>query len=315
MPSVLLANVIISANNFYLDTEPFNIICNHMRFQIDEVQTVMPKNSLFVSILREPGELFESSFHYFYELVPSFQKVAQNHPESTETWLNNTDRFFNPKSRSVFWFFAKNHMMYDFGHDPIMEDDKKIADAIKAIDRTFDFIMISNYMDESLVLLADMLCWPLADVSSVVLNQRTLQKQTKARKKRIREKVREWNKADSALFDYFNKSLWKKIESFGAQKMQEEVKKLQEINQDLKEKCVDSNGTKFYSDLKNTPWKNMNIFQPTGVKIAGFDLKPGAEQNETCVNLIAPEPYLNKVVRAAQRNRLAQAKINPRNYI
>ena len=62
-------------------------------------------------------------------------------------------------------------------------------------------------MDESFVLLAELLRWFLADVSSVVLNQRTLQKQKKSRKKRIQKNVRKWNKADSALFDYFNKSL------------------------------------------------------------------------------------------------------------
>ena len=102
----------------------------------------MPKDSLFISILREPRELFESSFHYFYELEPSFQKVAQNHPKSAEIWLNNTNSFFNPKSRFVFCFFAKNHVTYDFGFDPIMDDDTQIANAIKKIDKTFDFIII-----------------------------------------------------------------------------------------------------------------------------------------------------------------------------
>ena len=55
----------------------------------------------------------------------------------------------------------------------------------------------------------------------------------------------------------------------------------------------------------------MNVFPPTGVKFAGFDFKPKAERNETCVNLIAPEPYLNEIVREAQRNRTGKAKISP----
>ena len=73
--------------------------------------------------------------------------------------------------------------------------------------------------------------------------------------------------------------------------MKNAVKTLQMISQDLKTQCIDGNRTKFYNELKNTPWKNMNIFQPSGVKISGFDLKPGAERNETCVNLITPESY------------------------
>ena len=72
--------------------------------------------------------------------------------------------------------FRKNHVMHNFGFDPIMDDDAQIENAIKKIDKTFDFIMILNYMDEYLVLLADMLYWSLAGVSSVVLNQRFFSK-------------------------------------------------------------------------------------------------------------------------------------------
>ena len=274
-----------------------------MRFQLREIYKVMPQDSLFISILREPGELFESTFYYFYELVPSFRNVPQNQPDSTELWLNNTDKFFKPFFRPDFWFFAKNHMMHDFGFNPAMNDDTQIANAIQTIDKTFDFIMISNYMDESLVLLADLLCWPLADVSLMVLNHRKSKNLKESRTNRIRKKVREWNKADSALFDHFNKSLWNKIENFGFHRMKVEVKKLQTINQDLKKQCVEGTKPKYYSELQNTPWKNMHIFQPQGVRITGFDLKPGAELNETCVNLIAPEPYLHAIVLEAQRKK------------
>ena len=146
-----------------------------------------------------------------------------------------------------------------------------------------------------------MLCCPLAEVSSIVLNARAeSDKQNKSTMKRINKKVREWIKADSALFDYFNKSLWNKIEKFGYQRMKNEVTKLQTINQNLMNQC--SNGKKLrYNELKNAPWKNMHIYEPKGIKIEGYDLKPGAEQNETCVYLLGPEPFLNKVVNEKQK--------------
>ena len=236
-------------------------------------------------------------------MVPSFKKLSQNELNSIETWLNNASKYFDSAKRTGYWFVAKNHMMYDFGFDPMMENDNQTRAAIEAIDKTFHFIMISNYMDESLVLLADMLCWPLEDVSSVVLNHRDAPKQNKLRIKKVREKAREWKKADTALFDFFNKSLWNRIEKFGFQRMKMEVKKLQSINQKLSNQCIDSKGKKLYKELKNTPWVNMTIFEPKGIKISGFDLKPGAELNNTCVNLIAPEPYLNKIVLEVQKNK------------
>ena len=56
--------------------------------------------------------------------------------------------------------------MHNFGFDPVMDDDAHIENAIKKINKTFDFITILNDVDKSLVLLTDMLSWSLAGVSS-----------------------------------------------------------------------------------------------------------------------------------------------------
>ena len=280
-----------------------------MRFNSSEIRKIMPADSFYVSILRDPAEVFESTFHYYYYNVPSFRRgPKQDDPESVEIWLNNTNKYFNPQERSGLWFYAKNHAMFDFGYNAVFKNKDEIEKTIQEIDQIFDFILISNYMDESLVLLADMLCCPLAEVSSIVLNARAeSEKQDKSRMKRISKKVREWNKADSALFDYFNKSLWNKIEKFGYQRMEHEVTKLQAINQNLMNQCSD--GKKLhYNELKNAPWKNMHLYEPKEIKIVGYDLKAGAEQNETCVYLLGPEPFLNKVVNEKQKQRQPQAQ-------
>ena len=277
-----------------------------MRFNEREIRKVMPSDTIFVSIIREPGELFKSTYRFFYSNVAAFKRgPEQNDPDSPEIWLNNTKHYFREKERTLYWFYAKNHEMFDFGYDALMDDDDKIEQTVKKIDQVFDFILIANYMSESLVLLADMLCCPLADVSSVVLNANAdLSKKDESRMKRISKKAREWNKADSALFDYFNKSLWRKIEKFGFQKMQKEVMRLQTINQNLLVKC--SAGKKSYDHLTNDPWKDMKYYQPRGVKIVSYDLKAGAELNETCVYALAPEKYTSSVQDLRQKERQIQ---------
>jgi len=158
-------------------------------------------------------------------------------------------------------------------------------------------------MSESLVLLADMLCCPLADVSFVVLNSRFASKKLDvSTKKRISKKVREWNKADSALFDYFNKSLWKRIEIFGVQNMKLEFEKLQTINRNLMTECSDGQLT-FYNNLKNAPWKDMHLCEPSGIKILGYDLKPDKKMNETCLYSFGPEQYMDKIAKIHQQKR------------
>ena len=272
-----------------------------MRFNEENIAKTMPNDSLYISILREPGDLFESSFNYFYDIVPEFRHVVRGKPNSTEEWLNGAEKFYNPNKLTFYGFLAKNHMMYDFGYTASMTNDTIIDQAIAEIDNRFDFILISTYIDESLVLLADILCCPLEDVTSVVLNARSRKESDVEKKERIRKKVRIWNKADSALFDYFNHSLWMKINEYGVERMKMKVKELQDINKKQMETCVDGTETKLYGDLKNVPWKNKYIYQPEGIKIKGYDLKFGAEESDTCVNLIAPEPYLSQVVFNAQK--------------
>ncbi|KAF3850870.1 hypothetical protein F7725_012642 [Dissostichus mawsoni] len=46
----------------------FNIICNHLRFNAPEVAKLLPMDTSYITILRDPAELFESSFHYFGKL-------------------------------------------------------------------------------------------------------------------------------------------------------------------------------------------------------------------------------------------------------
>jgi len=49
--------------------------------------------------------------------------------------------------------FGKNAMMYDFGFDNSEEDEDVIQGWIDYLDKTFDLVMITDYFDESMVLM------------------------------------------------------------------------------------------------------------------------------------------------------------------
>jgi len=53
---------------------PYNLMAFHIRFNYEEVRAVMPEDTNYVAIIREPFSHFESSFHFFYNIVPSFQE-------------------------------------------------------------------------------------------------------------------------------------------------------------------------------------------------------------------------------------------------
>ena len=62
---------------------------------------------------------------------------------------------------------GKNQQLWDLGTTHIeMEEAGTVQSKIARLDSEFDLVLIAEYFDESLVLLAEMLCWDLSDVRS-----------------------------------------------------------------------------------------------------------------------------------------------------
>ena len=64
----------------------------------------------------------------------------------------------------------KNQQLWDLGlHTEDMENQEKVDAKIRELDSQFDFVILAEFFDEGLVILAKLLCWDLEDV-----RQRTL---------------------------------------------------------------------------------------------------------------------------------------------
>ena len=50
-------------------------------------------------------------------------------------------------------FRSKNYQSHDLGLDPLLDDDDEIKAAVEKLGTQLDFVMITDYMDESLILL------------------------------------------------------------------------------------------------------------------------------------------------------------------
>ena len=91
----------------------------------------------------------------------------------------------------------------------------------------YDLVMITEYFDESLILLKELMNLEFTDIVYLRSNSNKkkkfseddLSKETKTRLY-YRERV------DDALYKHANRTLWEKIENFGIEKMKQEVKQL-----------------------------------------------------------------------------------------
>ncbi|OCT78873.1 hypothetical protein XELAEV_18029963mg [Xenopus laevis] len=272
----------------------YEIMCHHMRFLLTEVEKVMPSNTFYFTILRNPVSLMESSFSY-YKSTASFITA-----KSLEDFLNKTSYYYKGNS------YARNIMTFDLGFDHNgKESPKHFQRAGRMVEAIYDLVLITEYFDESLVLLKDALCWTLDDVLSFALNMRT--NSTKlAISQETQGKIKSWNQLDWQLYIYFNNSFWNRVEKFGRERMQREVEELQKRRTQVAKICL-----KNTVEMNKIQDKSLIPYQSGKAKILSYNLNSGLGKAEQllCQRMVTPEIQYTNLLWAKQR----KSKFSSRN--
>ncbi|XP_038159098.1 galactose-3-O-sulfotransferase 4 isoform X2 [Cyprinodon tularosa] len=302
----------------------FHIMGNHMRFNKAEVEKVMPSDTFYFSIVRDPVALAESSFAYYKEVAPAFRKAR-----GLGEFSDDPNKFYDPRLRNN--HYARNLLWFDFGLDHNANFSTALARlGVNMIRRTFKLILVSEYFDESMILLRHALCWPLDAVVSFSLNARQqkpaggagggwMGKAVAAAGVSIRgghlqpkmppnlslteaqrEKLRQWNAFDWFLYRAFNQTFWEEIDRFGRTQMEKEVNLLRMRRKDLARACLRDGGKPV--EAHRIRDKNIRPFQSGLVKILGYELQPGLDNatRTACMRMIRPEIQYKDVLDSKQ---------------
>lgn len=266
-----------SESDFHqLKDGPPDYLVHHMRFS-PAVEKVFPvENSKYFSILRNPVIMFESLFNYMKTVAPQFSKAG-----TLEKFLSNPTKYQSiGKSKAMTSFFSRNHMTFEFGFNPNEEDDSTIAEMISRIETRFDFILINEFMPESLIVLRRYLCMELNDIACFITNAR---KSSSKLNSKMESQLRKWNHADWALYRHFNLTLWDKLDEIGQEQVKTEKEELESLVEKLTTECVDG-----YYENKDLP-REFQVYKQPGVKVLGIKLTPEGEKNELCYSMARPE--------------------------
>ncbi|CAH0384251.1 unnamed protein product [Bemisia tabaci] len=255
----------------------YNIFTHHNRFNHTSTMKVMSRNSVYVTILRKPAELYESLYNYY-----NFEK--RYHMNLT-TFLENystVERFKRGGSK-----FGYNQMCFDLGlNEKQFDSNGKIKQWIHEIDRTFDLVLMTEYMEESLILLADLMKWPLKRVVFLKLNERksTNKLALSAAQRKI---VRKLNKCDTKLHDYFFKKFKQRIRSFGVERMNTKLREFIRLNDEFSREC----------DVKVAESKLSTVrYQTTNTL------------DSECVHAVSSELVFTSLLRNIQRQRVTKLR-------
>lgn len=290
---------LFSSHFVHPHTTPPDIITNHLRFSRSEVFRLMPNNTMYITILREPGAMFESLFSYYNQYCQSFKRVPNG---SLEAFLDHPWSYYRPEEKDS--MYARNTLTFDIGGDK----DRPLADAVKyarrfaaEVERTFSLVMIAEYFDESLVLLRRLLSWDLEDVLYVKLNMRTPSSKSSLSSE-LMGKIRVWNTLDTILYDHFNSSLWRQLNALGLACVEREVQLLRRARDQLVRGCFDGRLPQLRSAAQITN-KDLRPWQPSSkVAIVGYDLPANMSRNSSslsqdmCRKLIMPEVQYTRLL-------------------
>ncbi|XP_051900703.1 galactose-3-O-sulfotransferase 2-like isoform X2 [Pristis pectinata] len=261
--------------------QKFHILCHHMRFYKPQVEKVMPNGTFYVSILRNPVTLMESSFTYYKGSCSVFRKV-----NSLTQFLADPWKYYSPDGHDN--QYARNTMWFDFGFDNNANDTEEYVDfVINEIENTFHLILISEYFDESMVLLKDALCWEFDDVVSFKLNVRnkvTVRSLSEVDVKRIKA----WNSLDWRLYLHFNQTFWQKVEQYGRKRMADDVLVLQRAGKELGDLCLNGSRPVDTSQIQD---KKLKPYQQGNARIMGYNLNTNLDEStwEKCIRMVTPE--------------------------
>lgn len=216
----------------------YNISNIHWLFRRDIVRKLMyPASDLkYFTIIREPTEQWLSQFQYFKDYKRLGLKLETLSNTLLPFLLNLTEQ---PRKPSF------NKQLRDLGvPSSVHKNATKLNEALSNIDKEFDLVLITEYFDESLILLKKLLCWRFEDILYVKKRQQpnplTVDETT-------RREIRKYNSGDVTLYHYFLAVFWRKVKEYGPV-FEEDLRTFRKLLNDTWNICIGNSVTEVSPD-------------------------------------------------------------------
>ncbi|XP_067416451.1 galactosylceramide sulfotransferase-like [Emydura macquarii macquarii] len=261
----------------------YNLLLSHLRLAVGEVRRVMPPDSLYLTILRDPVRTFLSVFTYYRSTVPAFRPLT-NHSRPLAAFLQAPQLYYDPADPGN--GLARNPMAFDLGLEAGREEgDASWEQELQQLNRTFHLVLIAEHFDESLLLARELLGLRLEELAYVRLNARR-GAEDEALDPGLARRIQAWNWLDVRLYRYFQAVLWQRVERYGYARMKGELEALRSLLRETRAACLagEAVGPEEMPD-ELRPW------QPDSVAILGYNLRPSLSpaRYASCLRLVLPE--------------------------
>ncbi|KAL8580519.1 hypothetical protein ACOMHN_054674 [Nucella lapillus] len=187
-----------------------DILSEYLVFNQTFVTSLMPPDTLYVGIVRDPFQQFLAAFQKYSRVLPEEENYlrAIPGPIPVATYLRDPQKWEHPDPSKS---FTNNRMSFDFGLDVDKWGDKRaIHRYLQYLEDTFHLVMVADRFDESLVLLRRQAQWSLRDILYIQISD--FEMLTRYTFKETQKQAhRKFQYPDYALYWRFEAILYKKI--------------------------------------------------------------------------------------------------------
>ncbi|XP_078655834.1 galactosylceramide sulfotransferase-like [Branchiostoma floridae x Branchiostoma belcheri] len=238
-------------------THHFNLLVERTVYDKRALRGVFPHGASYVTVLREPWAQFKSAFHHYRvstvvgiqgdDPIAEFLQRAQLYDDVFMSPAAGSQRPEVPDGVSV----TRNPMAQDLGlSERSWYNVTAINQHIKTLEEDFLLVMITERLQESLVLLKRLMCWRLQDILYWP-HQYPDYPLRLDNNSDSQHKHREWSLADYMLYEHFNKTLQHKISKQG-EDFHMEVDHYTRVLRSVLEYCQSDQKT--YMVVAASPW-------------------------------------------------------------
>lgn len=234
------------------------------------------KNSIYITILRNPVSQFLSGLNYYPDEISNFPNFFKNYQK-------NMLKSYPKKSKYNCW--TRNLMSYDLGIVTCggkFEVSKR--QLLEKVYKDFDIVLLTEYFNEGMILLKKTFGLQYEDVVSFKINE-GFRSPTEKQRNLVEKIIRKESKADMILYEFY-KNFYEKIRP----KLESEVKILERLNKEYINKCIEKREKQYFFDK---------------IPIKGFVLKNNTDKglNEKCHLLTMTDENIRKFIKNHQKTK------------
>ena len=231
--------------------EHYDILWNHGIYDSQFYHSILPADTVYVSILRQPLQQFQSAFEYYGRSSgsPLYTIMQENVSNPLSLYLQQPSLY---NGRGVYTSYIRNKQSEDLGmRDEHVLNDTLRREYIQQLGKEFQLVMITEFFDESLVLLRRLMCWSVKDMLYIPKNKNVYKKK-RVFSAKDQAKHRKLNVADYDLYNFF---LQRFSDTVARQKPDfwKEVAYFKKLLQNVQSYCSQVGGTSVL-EVPRTQW-------------------------------------------------------------